>query len=286
MFDATKETSSSIAKGFTLVELLTVISILSLLMALLLPAVQAAQEAGRRMACANNLKQLGLALHGHHDAVKCFPQSGYMAVKAKYTNLVEGWSWIVKCLPYMEYGSLIQSLPDKSVGPDSTISPWKDNKPVDTPTLLLIDTEISELFCPSNPNRHVAYPERALGWKFGLTNYKAIGATCMESLQYGSEGVNGPPIPYGITAMHPDGGYPPTRTINITRIADGTSHTVMVTETQDGTSGDPHSESRGRRWWPGVVGSMPFRRAWRPCPDRRLRATRPIPRRRQSPLRR
>lgn len=98
------------ARGFTLVELLVVIAIIGILVALLLPAVQAAREAARRMQCSNNLKQFGLALHNYHDVYKKFPygtnpheQPGWVTQYSKGCN-------IMKLLPFMEQTPLYNKI--------------------------------------------------------------------------------------------------------------------------------------------------------------------------------
>jgi prepilin-type N-terminal cleavage/methylation domain len=102
--------------AFTLVELLVVIAIIGVLVALLLPAVQAAREAARRIQCSNHLKQMGLAVHNHHDINQCFPSggtvpwAGVLYQAPNYKTLVptreQGTSWPYQILPFHEKKSV------------------------------------------------------------------------------------------------------------------------------------------------------------------------------------
>src|SRR5687768_5784069 len=96
-----------IRAAFTLVELLVVIAIIGILVALLLPAVQAAREAGRRTQCSNHLKQLGLGLHNYHDTHKSFPSNTNKIVQ--YNDGTENRNratHLVKLLPFVEQSAL------------------------------------------------------------------------------------------------------------------------------------------------------------------------------------
>src|SRR6476620_2926322 len=95
--------------GFTLIELLVVIAIIAVLIGLLLPAVQAAREAARRIQCVNNLKQIGIAVHNYHESNNCLPPSAMWPCGAHYGNVDNCFSWgaslFLTILPYIEQGT-------------------------------------------------------------------------------------------------------------------------------------------------------------------------------------
>ena len=127
--------------AFTLVELLVVITIIGILIALLLPAVQSAREAARRMQCSNNLKQLGLAMHNYHATLNCFPP-GFMALN-HLGEIKGGWAWGVFLMPYIEQSSLKDTL---------SATKYTLSQVVSDPALLpMLQTKLSVFSCPSSP---------------------------------------------------------------------------------------------------------------------------------------
>lgn len=119
--------------GFTLVELLVVIAIIGVLVGLLLPAVQTAREAARRLQCANNMKQIGLAMHNYHDAQRWLPETLYWGVDPIFTS-----GWMVMILPHLEQSSLYE-------GFDLRLAySHPDHQP-------LVRTAVPTYHCPSTP---------------------------------------------------------------------------------------------------------------------------------------
>jgi len=124
--------------AFTLVELLVVIAIIGILIALLLPAVQAAREAARRMQCSNNLKQIALALHNYHDAYHSFPPGNV----DNGVSQSQEWGWAVFLLPHLEQTPLY-----KQLAPNARRFVDLLNHPVDR---VLCQRPLAVFRCPSD----------------------------------------------------------------------------------------------------------------------------------------
>ena len=99
-----RRSDKTLALGFSLIELLVVITIIGILISLLLPAVQSAREAARRMACSNNLRQIGIGLHSYHAAHACFPP-GCLDRRSRQNKQI---AWLVFLLPYIEQDNVHQ----------------------------------------------------------------------------------------------------------------------------------------------------------------------------------
>ena len=209
------------ARALTLIELLVVIAIIAILIGLLLPAVQAAREAARRMQCQNNLKQIGLAMHGYHDVWHSFP-AAYLAPFALSPNrpvtdfeIGSGWAWGALILPYLEQRPVYDAGNfDFSFGDAGSTNPIGIIGLIENRTVMRIS--VSTFLCPSDGGGDgpidLGYGSAHV---FGSPGQYIASAGWMDSSVYQIKGT-------GVL-------YPNSR-VAISDVSDGTSATLMIGE--------------------------------------------------------
>ncbi|MDR2344524.1 MAG: DUF1559 domain-containing protein [Planctomycetaceae bacterium] len=219
--------------GFTLVELLVVIAIIGVLIALLLPAVQAAREAARRMSCSNKVKQQVLALHTYHDTSNALPFSTGPQLGTG-TNAKTWRNWMIALFPYIEQNAVYSNL---IFGADGNFDPQVTSAAHNfTVTGGLNKLQISGFYCPSNSREKTRTDN---GYVLQITNYVGISGSYYDpaNITAKSQGI--------ISGTHYDTAYgniatngviirvqtqEANDTIGLESISDGTSNTIGIAE--------------------------------------------------------
>jgi prepilin-type N-terminal cleavage/methylation domain-containing protein/prepilin-type processing-associated H-X9-DG protein len=204
--------------GFTLIELLVVIAIIGMLVALLLPAVQAAREAARRTQCTNNIRQLGLAAHNFADVKKHFPSS----VRPAGLTPLPRIAGMLLVLPYLEEDNAFKAY--------NLTKNWND-----AANLPVVSRAIPTLLCPSSPN-----PERLDGLPEGNPWRPDVAAPTDYSPTIG---VDKRLKDAGLVDYDGKGLLPKNEKPRIRDATDGLSHTIMYAE----SAGRPYLYRQGKQ---------------------------------------
>jgi prepilin-type N-terminal cleavage/methylation domain-containing protein/prepilin-type processing-associated H-X9-DG protein len=236
--------------GFTLVELLVVIAIIGILVALLLPAIQAAREAARRTQCINQIHQITIALQNHHDTKGGFPPgvlwtkfTGGVPDLFKYPRI----SWMMHTFPFMEEGSLFgqfnMKVPEGCAG-----GVWLD--PANYPT---VSTSVPGLLCPSDGEGDLYHNHPGCGGKTARGNYAGFfgNSSVAGILEYFRQ----PNATSALTPPHMPAAFMMNRPVKISMVTDGTSHTMIIGEILKGISGSDN-DYRGVHWYDHVATSQ------------------------------
>ena len=202
--------------GFTLVELLVVISIIGILVSLTLPAVQRARETARKMSCSNNMKQIGLAIHHYHATYQTFPPSSTSDVEQGgwlyYPQRRHIHSWSSLILPFLELSNVANNI-DYS---ESSLHP--NNLPVATSVIPIYR-------CPtySGPEFSADPDYTRFSHRYAIGNYVAMGASDVGHIYGQNTGL-----------FEPDGTIYPLSETRAADVSDGLSNTVLIVETREG----------------------------------------------------
>lgn len=210
--------------GFTLVELLVVIAIIGVLVALLLPAVQAAREAARRSQCHNNLKQIALGMHNHHDTFRAFPVGSH--------NCCYG-NWLVHLLPFIELNNMYEKY--ENLGNHLGTNRHYSMSPN---TTHVTNHRIQTLTCPSDQ------PNTPIG-SMASHNYAVNYGNTGNAQQATLNGVTFRGAPFSTVATKESETQEIKFGTNFSSITDGTSNTLLFAEVRQGRNHD----LRGFVWW-------------------------------------